>query len=123
MPSYTRTTVIGSEPCSCTDDPRPYVVGGTRFLYDHEDRGLFKHANTVEIPGPRSTRIAVWMRSCDAKELMSDAEYYGSSMEDYGQDPWGRGLVLSARSVAKHLHEQGVERQHPTWFVKGMAAK
>jgi hypothetical protein len=118
--AYSRITVIGQAPCSCTEDPRPYVVGGTRFLYDHEDRGLFGHANTVEIPGIKSTRVTVWMRSCDVKELMSDAEYYGSSMSDFGQDPWGRGLVLSARSVVKHLLSQGIERRHPDWHIKGI---
>lgn len=120
MTGYTRTTVIGRAPCPCTEDPRPYVVGGTRFLYDHEDRGLFGHYNTVEIPGIKSTRVTIWMRPCDVAELMSDAEYYGSSMDAFGDDPWTRGLVLSARSVVKKLLDQGVSRRHPNWPIPGV---
>ena len=117
----TTTTTIVERPGVLGDHPAPddhqcgepawYVVP-PRFFEDHEDRACLMHDNVIVRPG-RST-VEVFLRPCDVADLMSDAEYYGSSVSEL--DAGMFGVCVSAAATVRRLEKQGVARRH-NWTV------
>ena len=98
---------------SCSPHFQPYRLGGNVFLMDHLYRECNNHTVYVK---ESKTAVTVWMRECDAKELMSDAEHYA------GEPDYDLGLRMSARGTILKLLKQGVERT-TSYYIKNIPAK
>jgi hypothetical protein len=104
------------------------------FFADHADRGcitesggngprdyaawLVKGDMPSRANGWKGTRtITVRLHPDDVRDLMSDAEHYASSAQDYGRDMFG--LCSSARATVIALKKQGIPRTQPGYHIKG----
>jgi hypothetical protein len=102
------------------------------FFADHADRGCVVDSGDYEhraypwiVKGSMGSRANGWKASrtitvrlhpADVRDLMSDAEHYASSAQDYGREMFG--LCSSARATVIALMKQGVDRT-TTYYIKG----
>lgn len=114
-PIRIRTAEVGDQPIESDHDcgPAEWYSVPPRFFEDHEDRACVKHAD-VEVHEFK-TVTKLWLHPCDASELMSDAEFYGSSSAEF--DATLFGVCVSAAATVRRLEKQGVLRNWPNWSV------
>lgn len=86
---------------------------GKTFYDDHAYRGLVtgEYETPLGIVKETKTHYLLELNEEDAVELASDANHYGESPGDYGQEMFG--LCMSARAtfmaVVKQMRAQGYE--------------